>query len=95
MKDTLTKKYGVDVRTNVENRRITESWDAMQRQVGPGPLTVAVSKQPHLCTVVVRPLQCCWQYPHSYSETFHSVAVSSYSPRVAVSYTHLTLPTIR
>ena len=52
MKDTLTKKYGVDVRTNVENRRITESWDAMQRQVGPGPLTVAVSKQPHLCTVV-------------------------------------------
>ena len=33
MKDLLTEFYGVDTRTNVENRRITDSWDAMQRQV--------------------------------------------------------------
>nr|KAG5702075.1 hypothetical protein BaRGS_032324 [Batillaria attramentaria] len=33
MKDTLTQNYGVDIRTNVDNRRITESWDAMQRQL--------------------------------------------------------------
>ncbi|KAK7101196.1 tetraspanin-18B-like isoform X2 [Littorina saxatilis] len=33
MKNSLTKHYGVDVRTSVENRRVTESWDAMQRQL--------------------------------------------------------------
>lgn len=33
MKNTLAINYGVDVRTNTENRRITESWDSMQRQV--------------------------------------------------------------
>ena len=67
MKDTLTKKYGVDVRTNVENRRITESWDAMQRQVGLGLLTVAVSKHAATPLYCSGPLQCCWQYPASYT----------------------------
>ncbi|XP_025109288.1 tetraspanin-18-like isoform X1 [Pomacea canaliculata] len=33
MKNTLAINYGVDVRTNTENRRITESWDSMQRQL--------------------------------------------------------------
>ncbi|KAL8557977.1 hypothetical protein ACOMHN_060482 [Nucella lapillus] len=33
MKNTLTMHYGVDIRTNLENRRITESWDALQRQL--------------------------------------------------------------
>ncbi|XP_076463119.1 uncharacterized protein LOC143295352 [Babylonia areolata] len=33
MKNSLTMHYGVDVRTNLENRRITESWDALQRQL--------------------------------------------------------------
>ncbi|XP_076440012.1 tetraspanin-18-like isoform X3 [Babylonia areolata] len=33
MKNSLTMHYGIDTRTNVENRRITESWDAMQRQL--------------------------------------------------------------
>ncbi|BFY99254.1 hypothetical protein BsWGS_02293 [Bradybaena similaris] len=33
MKDTLSVNYGYDVRTNTENRRITEAWDAMQRQL--------------------------------------------------------------
>ncbi|GFN97185.1 tetraspanin [Plakobranchus ocellatus] len=33
MKETLTKHYGVQTRTNSENRRVTEAWDAMQRQL--------------------------------------------------------------
>ncbi|KAL8584293.1 hypothetical protein ACOMHN_014712 [Nucella lapillus] len=33
MKNSLTMYYGIETRTNLENRRITESWDAMQRQL--------------------------------------------------------------
>ncbi|KAK3735862.1 hypothetical protein RRG08_041054 [Elysia crispata] len=33
MKETLTKHYGVDISRDSKNRRITEAWDAMQRQL--------------------------------------------------------------
>ncbi|XP_055885240.1 tetraspanin-18-like isoform X5 [Biomphalaria glabrata] len=33
MKQTLTLNYGVEVRTNAENKRLTDAWDAMQRQL--------------------------------------------------------------
>ncbi|XP_059139878.1 tetraspanin-18-like isoform X3 [Physella acuta] len=33
MQDSLSLSYGVDVRTNHENKRITDAWDAMQRQL--------------------------------------------------------------
>ncbi|KAH9515417.1 hypothetical protein Btru_014391 [Bulinus truncatus] len=33
MKDSLTLNYGVETRTNAENKRITDAWDAMQRQL--------------------------------------------------------------
>lgn len=33
MKSTLTNNYGVDMRTNTENRRVTDAWDSMQRQL--------------------------------------------------------------
>ncbi|XP_005110000.1 tetraspanin-18 isoform X2 [Aplysia californica] len=33
MRDTLTWHYGLNVHSNSENRRITDAWDAMQRQL--------------------------------------------------------------
>ncbi|XP_041359347.1 tetraspanin-18-like isoform X2 [Gigantopelta aegis] len=33
MKHSLTEQYGVDTRSNSENRRVTDAWDAMQRQL--------------------------------------------------------------
>ncbi|GFS11242.1 tetraspanin [Elysia marginata] len=33
MRNTLTKHYGVELTRNSQNRRITEAWDAMQRQL--------------------------------------------------------------
>lgn len=33
MRDTLSINYGFEVRTNAENKRITDAWDAMQRQL--------------------------------------------------------------
>lgn len=33
MRDTLADNYGMNTRTSTQNRRITDAWDAMQRQL--------------------------------------------------------------